>query len=607
MPLSPKDASGQPVHSGGATGSVLNNVEDVGLGTPRLIYIDVDDDLPVLLDRVEEAPAPAILVLPDNARAVHGAVAARLLKRRAQAAGIGVAAVATDRATVSHLQGAGVSCFATVGEARKALAEGLAHPHALLSTAPSKGVAEAQAPVLASPGDPATIVPGHDLATRPPGLHESAAVGDVIDLAERNSEHAGYHASPAFVSHGHRSGAGSLDTGTALGGEAASEDPGNGARAVPEVDRRRPWVRIAALPLLVLCAAGLGWVWLFPFATVSIVFTPRPFDRTYQVTVGSTALDELPLYHTHTTQSLSAQIVGTGTLLIPDLRATGTIAFANPLSGVVIVPAGTALAARDGLRFATTEAVNVPGAVQNFSGTTNGQALAPIEALLGGTASNVPAGAITAIEGRLAGVLLVTNPSGLSGGTSKIVYTITQQDETAAIDAARAKLAAAEVSWLNQEYSQSPLRTVERTRQTAFSETRSSQGGRPYARVSITLTTDMAYLHAEDIRAAGLRKARGDLNRTGQLLIGSVASVKVLQAAGTIPAQIAMRVQGRTMPALDLGSLAARIAGTTVTDALTILDDTGKPAGWHATISTDPSWANRLPITSRLISIHMVQ
>ncbi|MDB5077815.1 MAG: hypothetical protein JWO42_3994, partial [Chloroflexi bacterium] len=91
--------------------------------SPRVLYIDIDDDLPMLLDRVEDSGSPAIIVLHEGARAVHGAVAARLLKRRADAAGIPIVAVTTDRIAIAQLGGVGIPCVSTVGDARVALNE----------------------------------------------------------------------------------------------------------------------------------------------------------------------------------------------------------------------------------------------------------------------------------------------------------------------------------------------------------------------------------------------------------------------------------------------------------------------------------------------------
>jgi hypothetical protein len=329
--------------------------------------------------------------------------------------------------------------------------------------------------------------------------------------------------------------------------------------------------------------------------------------------VGSANLDNIPLYHTSATQSLTTVVAGTGTELIPDGRATGTVTLANQLFGVVVVPAGTILSTPDGLQFATLQTVNVPSAVQSFSGTTNGQASVAIEAAAGGPASNVAAGRVSQILGRLAGVVLVTNPSGLAGGTARSVLTVTQQDITTATTNALKTLEASELAELNRRYAQSPLRTVLGTTPSVGPETSMVQIGRPYERITVSVTTQMAYLHGDDVRSTGMRMASTDLASSQETLIEGSAQVKVLQAPGTIPAQIGLQVRGQAMPLIDSASLAAQLAGKSVHEALAVLDAQAilhsrrRTARWHATISTDPPLAGRMPVTSRLITVRLVQ
>jgi hypothetical protein len=122
----------------------------------------------------------------------------------------------------------------------------------------------------------------------------------------------------------------------------------------------------------------------------------------------------------------------------------------------------------------------------------------------------------------------------------------------------------------------------------------------------------MAYLHGDDVRSTGIRLASADLASRQEVLIGASAQVKVLQAPGTIPAQIGLQVRGQAMPLLDSADLAARLAGKTVHDAQAILDaqamldSTRRTARWRATISTDPPLAGRMPVISRLIAVRLV-
>ncbi|MGH2343614.1 MAG: hypothetical protein ACRDG4_00190, partial [Chloroflexota bacterium] len=105
---------------------------------PRVLYIDREDDLAALLDRVEETGTPAIVVLPEGARAVRGLISARLLKRRADAAGIMLAAVTTGRVTIAQFTGVGIPCAPTVGEARLKLGRLSVIDHKTARTVPHR-------------------------------------------------------------------------------------------------------------------------------------------------------------------------------------------------------------------------------------------------------------------------------------------------------------------------------------------------------------------------------------------------------------------------------------------------------------------------------------
>lgn len=547
---------------------------------PRVLYIDADDDLAGLLDRVEESGLPAVVVLPEGARAVHGMVAARLLQRRAEAAGILVIAVTSDRMALAQLRGVGIPTANTVGEARRLLpgAPGSASPSPPLS----RPLPLAPARVLPSPLAPPAIA-----RTTPPPLRAAPALGRVsapavpIDLPDYEDE--GEEDDPLVEP---------LRQGPIVVTRARSAAP-------------RPWR--SRFRLLILALSGLAlilaaWVVFFPSATIVITYSATAFSRTYTA-IAAPGAAEIPLHTTHLRLEGTRTVLATGVTTIPDGFASGSVTLANTLSGMVVVPVGTMLSTRSGASYTTQVTVNVPGATHSFSGTTYGQASVAVRAVAAGTDSNADAGAVTMIGGRFSGVLLVTNPGGIAGGTMREIYRVTAQDVSGAVQALRTDLTRQAIATLQDRYARSPGRlitgsTADRSRVQAV-----TQNGRLYARVSTAVLVMMSYLHQEDIDRFAERRQDADL-----------AAINLSPVAGTlsrsvqiehIPGGDRVRVQkrGQAVPAIDTANLRGLLTGQPVVDARKLLDDSARYGNWTYTIHTSPDWAQRLPQAAALIEI----
>ena len=549
---------------------------DAPLG-PRVLYIDADDDLAGLLDRVEESGLPAIVVLPEGARAVHGMVAARLLQRRAEAAGILVVAVTSDRMALAQLRGVGIPTASTVGEARRLL------PGAPGSPPPGSPLARPlpQTPARALP--PPIPVPQPVRANPPPAasspVSRSALPIDLPTFDEDEDEDDDPLAAP-------------LRQGPVVVTRARS--------AAPRTWRSR--LRLLILALTALALVFAAWVVFFPSATIVITYSATAFSRTYTATAAPGAA-EIPLHTTHLRLEGTRTVLATGVTTIPDGFASGSVTLANTLSGMVVVPAGTLLSARSGASYATQATVDVPGATHSFSGTTNGQATVEVRAVAAGTGSNADAGAVTTIGGRFSGVLLVTNPSGIAGGTMRDIYTVTAQDVSAAAQALQTDLTGQAIATLQNRYARSPGRLI--TGNTADSPRVQTitRNGRLYARVSMAVRVTMSYLHQEDIDRFAQARQDADL-----------AAINLSPVAGTLSRSIRIehipggdRVivlkRGQAVPTIDTANLRGLLTGRPVADARKLLDGSARYGNWTYTIHTSPDWAQRLPQAAALIEI----
>jgi hypothetical protein len=354
-----------------------------------------------------------------------------------------------------------------------------------------------------------------------------------------------------------------------------------------------------------LIAIG-AWALFFPTATITVTYTLRAFDRYYAIPLGG-GPNAIHLYHTHLSMTSTVVVPGTGKQLVPDGHASGAIALANPLDGVVHVPAGTVVDAQNGARFATVQDVDVPGAVHSFSGTTNGQASVAVQAVLAGPASNVADHTITAIEGRLAGALLVTNPAPMTGGTMRTVYSLTQADTAAPITRMTQDLARHEADTLNQRYARSPIRIVGTPRASRPAIIQFSQGSRPYARITLTVRTDLDYIHGDDAQRLAAARRDAELAGLNQRVVPGSERLQVTEQAHGKTTVVVIHAQAQIAPTIDVPDLRARLVGQSEEDAHRLLDGSARNGNWTYTMRITPDLAHRLPQAAGLITIDIRQ
>jgi hypothetical protein len=368
---------------------------------------------------------------------------------------------------------------------------------------------------------------------------------------------------------------------------------------------RRWWWMLGVLLLLALSGGG-AWVFLFPQATIVISYAATSIDRTYRIVAG-TGDSGVPVHTTHLDVSGTLTVPATGTTLVPYGHATGSITFANPLDGYVAVPVGTIVATNGGIAFATLAAAGVPRAEHSFTGTTNGQQSVQVEAVQPGPGGNVPAGAITRMRGRLAGVLLVTNYNPTGGGTLRTVYSITPRDTAGAVATLRASLSAQAQRTLRQRYARSPARAITGVSAGAPVVASVIANGRLFARVTLTVHVTMDYLHAQDVRRVAAAKAT--LNMAGRNLVVVPGSQRVTEHVAQEGNQfvVTVRLRAQVVPAIDTTNLRGLLAGRSVADARQLLDGSARYGDWQYSLQTNPDWAGRMPQTPSLIHITVRQ
>jgi hypothetical protein len=131
---------------------------------------------------------------------------------------------------------------------------------------------------------------------------------------------------------------------------------------------------------------------------------------------------QLPIFPVSVVVEGQDEQATSGSIDIPNQAAQGRVVFTNLTDRSVSIPAGTVVGA---VNSAQRFAVDREGTVQAGPGQTLSL---PITALQPGSPSNLPAGAIQAIEGPLGVDLAVTNLAATSGGSDNSSPAPTEQD-----------------------------------------------------------------------------------------------------------------------------------------------------------------------------------
>ncbi|NTU75373.1 MAG: hypothetical protein HGA86_04560 [Anaerolineaceae bacterium] len=113
----------------------------------------------------------------------------------------------------------------------------------------------------------------------------------------------------------------------------------------------------------------------------------------------------------------------TGSVMVPDTFATGTIEIRNLTLDPQEIPVGTVIRTldTDPIRYETTQAVSLPGGIDQKLST-------PIKAIKPGITGNQPSGSIVAIEGNIGTRIAINNPEPAIGGTDQPIPAASEMD-----------------------------------------------------------------------------------------------------------------------------------------------------------------------------------
>ncbi len=142
---------------------------------------------------------------------------------------------------------------------------------------------------------------------------------------------------------------------------------------------------------------------------------------------------KLPIKVLEKQEELNVSLATTGRKRVGHVAAKGNAVFINSGVTPIIVPKGTVVSTKAGIKFITSKPVVVPKKTTRYElgvpmGEVYGQAEVEVEAVEKGTIGNVEKQMITKIEGHLANTLHVVNTQRFTSGEDRSVAVVQEED-----------------------------------------------------------------------------------------------------------------------------------------------------------------------------------
>ena len=186
-------------------------------------------------------------------------------------------------------------------------------------------------------------------------------------------------------------------------------------------------LRIAFFVIGILAILALLTLFI-PSATIQLTPATRLQSLTFAVSADPQAAAVnlagiIPARSVSAVAERKGTLQVSGTAVLPDASASGTVRFRNQTIALVSIPAGTVVSTQTSppVRFTTTSNAVVEAGVDKTVDV-------PVQAVLGGTSGNLTPDSLVAIEGDLGASLAVTNPEATMGGTDRSAAIQTASD-----------------------------------------------------------------------------------------------------------------------------------------------------------------------------------
>ena len=393
----------------------------------EVIYLEPEDDITDILTKLQQAEQKLVaLVPPKKATMLRSAVNMKLVARVAKECEKVAVIVTADPAIIKMAMAAKIPVAKTL------------QSRPMVPTEESVKASEREEQVIdEETGEFTTEKPAKSkkdnakMGSKASDVDSDArksATANTLDLTEETLEN---------------------DPKGAKNGKKPGQKPKNGLK-VPSFEKYRKWIMIG-VPAAIVLIIALVWAFVFaPSATITVAIssTSSNFNETIRFTTDPNAEDISAgvLYAEQQTleEKYNLDFTATGEEDKGD-RAKGTLKVVYSLYGRDFqdkgfsyhIPEGEVFTTSDGLRYVATTTstpfswdggdypILCDTQISSPSKLCTKTFEVPVEAVEGGTDYNIAAGARWSAYD---GIALVTNPSAISGGTSKMVKVVSEDD-----------------------------------------------------------------------------------------------------------------------------------------------------------------------------------
>jgi hypothetical protein len=578
----------------------MSNLQSVGGVTGKeTIYVDVDDEITAIIDKVGAAKGKVVaLVLPKRAPVLQSIVNMKLLKRTADTAGKNLVLV-TSEAGLMPLAGAVGLHVASTPTSKPSIPsapagpgdgpEDVDEPLNIVDGTSDEGGDEFNAKAVAGK----TV---GELAAA--GAAGKLAADDIDDSIDMTGDSDDADADPAF-------------------GVKGPKPKKDRKLKVPNFDSFRKKIALSVLAVALLI---FGWVMAFmilPHATVTIHTDSATIPTNLNLTLSTdaktldTANNVVPAT-VQNQQKTSTQTVAATGQQNNGQKATGSVTMtAGPCSGDVpsSISAGTSLSG-SGHTFTLDAGVSFVPTVHSgkctFTGTSAGGSTISITALKGGTDYNLSS-ANFSVSGRSD----VTTSGSTSGGTDNIIKIVSASD----ISNATSKIASADSSSVKQQLTSGlqskgllPVPTTFVAGTPAV--TTSAKAGDTADNVTVTAVTTFTMLGVQknDVQKLVENNVNGQLDKGKQVILDNgVANVQFTEQNPATPtgASVSMEAKSEVGPQIDVAALKKQLAGKKSGDVKGFIKQT--PGVTDVDVKYSPFWVGTVPKNAGKVIIKIVK
>ncbi len=547
------------------------------------IYLDVDDDITTIIDKVESAKEKIVaLVLPKRFAALQSIVNMRLLKRSADSAGKNVVLVTAESALLPLAGAAGIMVS-------KSLQSQPEIPPLPADLPPEKP---------AVPVDPDAEVDAKDAK-----LDYHRSIGELA---------AGAEAEPETIP--------LEDAEEEKATKRAATKPSRNKRSkIPNFERFRLLLAAGIAAFIAFIVFIILAIFVWPKAIITLQTEATPISASFQLNTSDSAksLDEnkgiIPAVLKTSDLTSNQQVQATGQQNNGN-KASGTVSLKNCTGSAVTVPAGTGISS-GGLTFITQKSASLDSGNFDIYGNckSSGGHIGNVDVVAqqGGSKYNLAAGQTFSVSGQPSGVT-AGNSNAFSGGTDNVVTVLAQSD----VDGAKSKITDQDKTKFTDNFkkqlSDQNFYIIASTLKAADPVVNASPAvGQPAAAasVSIKITYSVLVVQKNDLKKAITDELNKQIDQSRQKIgtddVLQGAAVAVQSQSSPTAATLSISESTTAVPTINTTAIAKQVGGKKAGEIKSLLSD--YPGVKNVDVRMSPFWVSKAPKKTSRIHIVLQQ